>query len=213
MLLHWSVATLVLVTAGLALFREAFASLSIAMISLHKQIGLAILALMLVRLAWRLTHRPPPHETGVPRWEARLADTAHRLLYVLLIGVPATGWLFVSFAPVTRPLDYRGDANIPRLPLAIDDRLSFGLHEAHELMGFALIGLFLFHISGVVRRQWLLHDPILDRMAAPGWPRRMALVVFFALALWLVGLSLDLLDIRLLGNAPPAVDPPTQLTR
>ncbi len=79
---------------------------------------------------------------------------------------------------------------------------SFGWHEAHELTGFALIGLFLVHLSGVARHQLLTRGGLLARMAGPGVPRPLAGFAILFLALWLIGLSLDFFGIRLLGDAP-----------
>ena len=200
MLLHWLTALLLFVAAGLALFREAFGSLALTMITVHKAVGLAILVVAVARLGWRLAHPPPPHEDDVPRWERRLANGVHRTLYLLLIAVPLTGWVFTSYAPAHRPMDYRGGYVVPRLPVPTDDRLSLLWHEAHELMGFALVGLMLLHLAGVARRQLVLGTPALGRMTARGWPRGLAGLTILAAGMWLVGLGLDLLDIRLLGD-------------
>lgn len=161
---HWAIAALVLLNASLALFRETFGFYALQMISAHKVIGLIILVLSLGRLAWRLTHPPPPFPPSVGRWEARVANGVHRLLYVFMIAVPLAGWIFVSFAPDARPLDYRGLESVPELPLAHDDAASFFWHEVHELMGFALIGLFLLHIAGALKHHFLDRGSLLARM-------------------------------------------------
>lgn len=200
MLLHWSVALLVLAATGLALFRESFARLSIDMITLHKQIGLAVLAAAAVRLGWRLFHPPPPLPPSIGRGERRLAGAVHRLIYTLLIAVPLTGWLFISYAPIARPLDYRGHESVLDLPLPPDDALSFAWHEAHELAGFALIGLVILHLAGVVRHQLGARDRLFQRMARPGWPLLLGRLALVAALLWLVGLLLDLGAVRLMGQ-------------
>lgn len=199
MLLHWVTVILVLLASGTALFREAFARVSMDMIAVHKQAGLAILLVAVVRLAWRLTHRPPALPDTIGRFERRLADTVHRALYGLIILVPLTGWVFVSLAPISRPIDYRGPQNIPALPLGTNDSLSFSWHEAHELLGFALIGLFLLHIAGVIRHQLLKGDNLLGRMVAYGPPQRLATLAILCVALWAIGLALDVFAIRLMG--------------
>lgn len=198
MALHWTMAMLVLGAAGLALFREAFARLSVDMIGVHKQVGLAILVLAFVRWWWRLHHRPPPLPSSVGRGERGVAQSVHWLIYGLLVGVPVSGWIFTSAAPPQRPLDYRGPDTIPDLPIRTDDGLAFAWHEAHELMGFALIGLFLLHIAGVIRNH-LRCTPLVSRMAGPGWPRWLAGLTILGAGFWLCGLMLDLFDVRLMG--------------
>src|SRR5438309_1046282 len=65
--------------------------------NLHKSIGLTILALMIVRLGWRLAHRPPEYPP-MARWQARLARWTHAGLYVVLIALPLAGYLGSSFS-------------------------------------------------------------------------------------------------------------------
>jgi cytochrome b561 len=60
--------------------------------NLHKSVGLAVLALMLVRLSWRVAHRPPALPV-MPPWQATLARVTHRLLYLVLFLMPLSGYL------------------------------------------------------------------------------------------------------------------------
>jgi cytochrome b561 len=195
MTFHWVIALLLLVTTGLALFREAFGAQAVWMISAHRITGLAILVPAVGRLAWRLTHRPPPLPPTVGRREAWVANAVYALLYFLAIFVPIAGWIFVSMAPEGRPLDYRGPDNIPELPLPVDDRASFAWHEVHEILGFAFIGAFLLHIGGVLRHEVLGQGAIAERMLPR--PRWFRLLIAAAVVLWLLGLSLDLLGVRI----------------
>lgn len=161
---HWALASLVLLNAGLALFRETFDSVAIEMISAHKAIGLAILALSVAWLGWRTTRPSSAPARPVASWEAHLARTVHRLLHALMIGVPAAGWIFTSLAPDRRPLDWRGGETVPKLPLVTDDAAAFFWHETHELMGFAMIGLVLLHICAAVWHQFGRRDNLLAEM-------------------------------------------------
>lgn len=162
--LHWAIALLVLVNSALALFRETFAPWAVAMITAHKAIGLAVLLLSLAWIARRRRAPPPGPLPGLRRWEAALARTVHRLLLVLVVAVPLAGWIFVSLAPDSRPLDWRGGDGVPELPLGISDPAAFAWHEAHELMGFAMIGLFLLHIAAALKHQLVDRKAILARM-------------------------------------------------
>lgn len=194
--LHWGIAVLVLVTSGLALFREAFSRQAIWMISAHKVVGLCVLALGLLLLLWRLAHPSPPLPRQMDRREVVLAKSVHWFLYALMIIVPLAGWVFTSLASSTRALDYRGLDSVPRLWLAIDDAASSTWHEAHELAGFTLIGLFLVHIAGAYRHQ-LLGPVILRERMLTRRPRWLRPLIFLCIGLWLAGLSFDLLGLRL----------------
>jgi len=97
-LLHWAMALGVLgmlgLGTGLRLMQPNLSNLWLY--GLHKTIGLSLLALVLMRLAW---HRisPPPAPLGAPQgWEVRAARLAHRTIYVLLLAIPLSGWVASS---------------------------------------------------------------------------------------------------------------------
>lgn len=93
--LHWAIAALIAynLTSGLL-----GAYLPRGFFALHISSGLTILALTLVRIGWRLTHRPPPLLPMRP-WERWLAHGVHFLLYAALLFVPWTGWVMISANP------------------------------------------------------------------------------------------------------------------
>lgn len=199
--LHWSIAVLLLLVTGLALFRETFAPFATVMIGLHKVLGWAILVLALARLAWRLAHRPPRVSDAVGRLEHKVANGVHWLLYFLMIAVPLSGWIFVSYAPDSRPFDFRGPDTVPELPVTQDDEAGLLWHEVHELAGFLFIGLLFLHVAGVVRHQIFKRSNIVGRMSlrdsgAPNWLARATVALAM---LWLVGLSLDFFGVRFWG--------------
>ena len=68
-------------------------------IGVHKSFGLIAILLIIVRLAWRLGH-PPPDNPALAGAERKLASAAHRLLYLLLVLVPAAGFTSVSFTSI-----------------------------------------------------------------------------------------------------------------
>src|SRR3546814_20552742 len=63
--------------------------------ALHKSIGISVLALVLLRLVWRLFAGPAPVAPG-PRWQPRAAAITHGGLYALLLAIPISGWAFNS---------------------------------------------------------------------------------------------------------------------
>jgi cytochrome b561 len=195
-LLHWSIALLLLLATGLALFRETFEAQAVWMISAHKVVGLSVLALGTLRILWRVGHPPPPLPPAVGRREALAARAVHWALYLLMIIVPAAGWLFVSLAPPERPLDYRGYESVPRLPLSRSDEASFTWHEVHELLGFAMLGLVALHVAAVLRHRFFGERELLGRMLE-GKRRGLRLVILAVGLLWLIGLGLDFFAVRI----------------
>lgn len=62
----------------------------------HISIGITILALIVLRLAWRLTHAVAPESSLAP-WQRVTSEAAHWLLYILVLATTISGWLFASF--------------------------------------------------------------------------------------------------------------------
>jgi cytochrome b561 len=168
-LLHWTIAALILVNLYLGLFHEDMSKpVRASMMFYHKAIGLTVLALTLARLAWRLAHRPPPYDAAVKRWEIGLARAMHWSFYLLLIALPMTGWLLVSTGG--RPTSWFGLFGVPALPVSHAD----GPHETfatlHTLFGYAMLLLVLLHVGGALRHHLKGHRHVFGRMA-PWGPR------------------------------------------
>jgi cytochrome b561 len=62
----------------------------------HISVGIVMLALIVLRLVWRLTHRVAP-ESSLEPWQRAGAEAVHWLLYVLVLLTTISGWLFASF--------------------------------------------------------------------------------------------------------------------
>ena len=93
--LHWAIAALIGYNLLSGLLRD---TLPRGFFAFHISSGLTILALTLVRIGWRLTHRPPPL-LEMQRWERWLAHGVHLLLYAAMLFVPWTGWVMISASP------------------------------------------------------------------------------------------------------------------
>lgn len=160
--LHWLLALLLAFQISLGWALEGNNSPELfARFQLHKSIGIAILLLSLARLAVRLFTPRPPASDG-PAWTRALAGTVHWLFYAVMILGPVTGWLIVSTAKVQVPTLIFGVIPWPHLPVG------HGWHDPaesiHGAMAWLAIGLFLLHIAGALRHQWLLGKPELQRM-------------------------------------------------
>jgi cytochrome b561 len=62
----------------------------------HISIGIVILTLIVLRLAWRLTHPVAPENSLAP-WQRVTSEAVHWLLYLLVLATTISGWLFASF--------------------------------------------------------------------------------------------------------------------
>jgi len=91
-ILHWTIALLILFNLVTGFFHDFVPK---AVFAFHISSGVTILALTIVRIAWRLTHKPPPY-LPMRTWEKQLANIVHFLLYCAMLASPLTGWAMIS---------------------------------------------------------------------------------------------------------------------
>lgn len=178
MVLHWIVALLILVNVGLAWAWPYVADESVRpLIDNHKSIGITVLGLVLLRILWRIGHRPPAMP-GYARWERAAAHAVHLLLYVVMLGMPLTGWIMDSAweAAASHPMYWFGAFEWPRLGfvMALDPDTKKAIHDgfgaAHGYLAFLLYGLFALHVAGALKHQLQGHRE-LQRMLPWGKAR------------------------------------------
>jgi cytochrome b561 len=174
--LHWLIALFLIANVLLAWAWPFLADETVRpVINWHKTIGFLVLGLAIMRLLWRFSHRPPPLPAGFQKWEVGLSQITHVLLYVIMFGMPLSGWIFDSAwekAPEV-PMMFMNLFEWPRIGfiMALDPATKEVVHdlfeEAHEIMAYLLYGLFVLHVAGALKHQWLDKTPELQRM----WPR------------------------------------------
>lgn len=165
--LHWGMAALIFAQVGLGWFAVAW-PLSPAKLDLfvwHKSLGLLILVLALVRLFWRLSHGAPPLPPHMPRWERRSARASHVLLYVLMLVLPATGWIINSAANI--PFKVFWLFPLPDLT-ASDKALEELVKAIHFGLFLGLAAVVALHVSAALRHHFVIRDDVLRRML-PKW--------------------------------------------
>lgn len=144
-----------------------------ALFQLHKSIGFTILLLSLARLAWRLVNPAPLAPAGQPKWERLAAKAVHVGFYVIMIGLPLTGWILVSTSRVVVPTLWWGVIPWPHLPglpeLAAGPKHAW--HEVGEIGHGVLVKLtyllLALHLGAVAKHQVLDKDEVFPNMA-PG---------------------------------------------
>src|SRR3954464_7035973 len=101
--LHWTIAALIILQLTLSYRMQGRSPEAFAVVQFHKSIGITVLLLSLVRLAWRLIHPPPPEPATLVGWEKTLSAVVHWAFYVVMIGMPLTGWVMVSASRIELP--------------------------------------------------------------------------------------------------------------
>ena len=171
--LHWTIALLVIVEFAWGWVMQGIAKnppgLRAEAFNLHKSIGLTILALMLVRLAWRLAHRPPPF-VPMPRWQAVTAHFTHGVLYAALLAQPVIGYLGSAFSG--RPVKFFGAA-LPRWAAAHDGAKEL-MSTLHLATSWIIAAAVLLHIAGAMKHALVDNDGLLARMGLGQPPPRAA---------------------------------------
>jgi cytochrome b561 len=172
--LHWLVAVLIVVNVVLGLSAESLPDDWIRpVIDAHKSTGITVLGLVLLRILWRVGHRPPALPLGYARWERVGAHAAHGMLYALMLLLPLSGWLHDSAwkDAATHPMRLFGLVPWPRIGLvtAIEPATRESLHDlfgtVHTVFGYILYGLLALHVGGALKHQWFDHQRELQRMS------------------------------------------------
>ena len=161
--LHWLIAILVIWNVVSGLGHEALPREQRAIVmGLHISSGVTILVLSVLRLAWRLGHKPPPLPAGMTRWQVGLAHGTHWAFYAFMILLPVSGWIMVSSAPF--PIKWFGLLTVPKLAVERGTPLAEAAGEGHEIMGLIMALLVLLHIGAALWHQFKLRDNLLARM-------------------------------------------------
>ncbi|MBN8809458.1 MAG: cytochrome b [Sphingomonas sp.] len=166
--LHWLVAIGVIANIALAWIwplgdsHPTIGEYVRPMIDTHKSIGLTVLGLAILRLLWRIGHRPPAFPPSYQPWERTLAHIVHWGLYFVIFAMPITGYVMDSayeHAAAT-PLHLFGTIEFPRLGFVMnlppDSKKwvhdTFG--EAHELIAKLVYALVVLHLAGALKHQF-----------------------------------------------------------
>lgn len=170
MALHWLIAAAILAMAGLGLVMVELdpGAAKFRLYQLHKSVGITILALSLLRLAWRLANPVPPLPAGLRPWEKHLARMTHVGLYVLMVGLPVSGWMMVSASVWGIPTVLYGVVPLPHLPVlaTLTDKapVEAALKTVHAVLALSMALLFALHVAGALKHHLILKDDTLKRM-------------------------------------------------
>jgi cytochrome b561 len=171
MLLHWSIAALIVWGFALGWVMTdipGFTPTKLRYFSWHKWIGVTVLALVLVRILWRATHAAPALPRSMHGWEKGAAHLGHLALYLLMVAIPVSGYLYSSAAGIQ--VVYLGIWPLPTL-IGPDTALKGVLRTVHVTLDYALLAVVVVHVLAVVKHQLLDRQNVLARMLPFGTPR------------------------------------------
>ncbi len=196
--IHWLIAAAILfqIILGWRMGDGPKGPTTYALFQLHKSIGITILLLSLLRLAWRLVNPAPLAPDDQPGWERVAAKLVHVGFYAIMIGLPLTGWVMVSTSRVPIPTLLYGTIPWPHLPLLPE--MAAGAKQAwreigeagHQALVWLAYGLLALHLGAVAKHQLLDRDAVFGRMAPgarPGWKEPRAWLAAVALVAVIAG--------------------------
>jgi len=162
-LFHWLMAALIFaqIALGLSAVSWRVSPTKLDLFVWHKSIGMLILALLALRLLWRLSNRAPELPAEMAAWERMGAHASHFLLYALMIALPLTGWVISSASNV--PFKIFWTIPLPAIT-APDKAVSDLFATIHGWLVTLLALVLIAHIGAALRHHYVKRDTVLSRM-------------------------------------------------
>ncbi len=164
MALHWIIAFGVLAQIALGLWMidipKQPPGVRAYWFNLHKSIGMTLGVLIVLRLWWRLAHRPPPLPATMPRWQVKAAGASHALLYACMITMPLAGYLGSIFSGY--PIKYFG-MTLPGWGWKAEDLKEF-FSSVHLIAAILFMSLIKLHVLAALKHLLYDRDGVFHRM-------------------------------------------------
>ena len=128
--------------------------------NLHKSLGLTVLALIILRILWRITHTPPVALSSYKAIEKKVATATHHSLYLLMLAVPLTG--------LTMAINSKYGVKWFGIDLiaGLDNKPVRDFFECtHEFVGIVLLVLIGIHLLGALKHKFIDKDDTMSRMS------------------------------------------------
>jgi cytochrome b561 len=126
----------------------------------HISFGITILALIVLRLLWRITHPVAP-ASSLPAWQQLVSEAVHWLLYGLVLATTMTGWIFASERGWSIRLFFA--IPLPTLPTE-GSLLANSIGKWHGTMEWALLLVIGAHVAAAMAHTFIFRDRIMQRM-------------------------------------------------
>jgi cytochrome b561 len=159
---HWLVVALLIVQFPLGWFMPHIhhGMKSGDAMTFHISFGITILAIIVLRLFWRVTHPVAP-ATSLPAWQQLISEAVHWLLYVLVFATTMTGWVFASERGWSISLFFA--APLPTLPIE-GSLLARSIENWHRTMEWSLFLVIGAHVAAAMAHTFIFRDRIMQRM-------------------------------------------------
>lgn len=128
--------------------------------NLHKSIGVTLFALIVIRILWRITHKPPALLSSYQAWERKLATGAHHLLYLLMIALPVSGVIMATYSKYG--IKWFG---IPFIKGLDNTPMREVFETVHEVIGIVVLVVLVLHIGGALKHKFIDKDETMKRMS------------------------------------------------
>jgi cytochrome b561 len=168
-LIHWLMAVMIIAMLFIGVGMVASTGRYAELVSIHRPLGIAILALVVVRVVNRVINRPPPLPASLPAVQRIAAKASHHLLYALMFAMPLIGWAMVSAAG--EPVRLAGPLVLPPIVPA-EPGLYAGLRTAHGLLAYLFFAVILVHLGAALFHGLVRRDGVLESMASVTTDRR-----------------------------------------
>lgn len=158
---HWLIALLIISMLALGLY---MVDLPIGLTKMklyrwHKEWGILILGIVLLRLFWRAINVRP--RLNIEAWEKLIARLTHHMLYILMVMMPLTGWCMSSAAGLS--VSFFGIMVMPDI-ISPDATLRPIFAKLHQSLAYLLIALIILHVLAALKHHFINRDDVLRRM-------------------------------------------------
>ena len=134
----------------------------------HKSFGITVLFLAALRVIWRFTHKPPALPVGTPRFESVASHATHMMMYLLMVVIPMSGWVFVSVSPLNLETLLFGAIPWPHISFfsSMSDKEALAAQAGlvHMWLANTLLLLVLLHVCAAFFHQFVQRDRLISRM-------------------------------------------------
>ncbi len=170
-LFHWVMAVLVIGLLAMGQYISHFVDdiyRAFDLTQIHKSFGFVAFCLVALRLVWRWYAGAPTLPPEVPRWQVRASQVSHVLLYVLMVVMPVSGWLYAS-ASINQdlyqiPNQVFGLFALPDPFVPGEKALEMRFRTVHDVGGKLLAALVLVHLAAALKHHFVDRNHILRRM-------------------------------------------------
>ena len=161
--LHWLMAILIigLVCVGLYMTDIPIGALKLKLYGWHKEFGLLVLMLVMVRIVWRLRNISPLLPASIPAWQRFSAHAVHWAFYGFMFAMPLSGWVMTSAAGL-KP-SFFGLFVFPGL-VTPDEELFSLFQIIHRWLAYGLIVTFFAHVGAALKHLVINKDGVFQRM-------------------------------------------------